>query len=252
MPPERLIERNVMKPHAAMLALAGMLGLHAAHAGPADYVYTPTVEAGETELDFKFGTEDGSPRKSVGTFGLGYGVNDWWFTEAYVKYAKEGSGIKYDAFEWENKFQLTETGKYPLDIGFITEIEIPRNNDEGIEFKFGPLLQSEFGKLQLNGNLLFERRFDAAEAAPTEIGYQWQAKYRWLPSLEYGMQGFGEMGEWNHWEPSAEQEHKLGPAVFGKLAMGHHTAIKYNAAWLFGLTDHTPDNTFRLQTELEF
>lgn len=242
-----------MKFKAASLAALGMLCLQTAHASPTDYVYTPTVEAGETEIDFKFGTEDNSPRESMASLGLGHGVNDWWFTEAYVKYAREGSGgIKYDAFEWENKFQLTETGKYPVDIGLITEIEIPKNNDEGIEFKFGPLFQSEFGKLQLNGNVLFEKHFDAAESAPTEMAYQWQAKYRWLPSFEYGMQGFGEMGEWNHWESSSNQEHKIGPAIFGKLAMSHRTAIKYNAAWLFGLTENTPDNTFRLQTELEF
>lgn len=241
-----------MKLKAATLAAMGLLCLQAAHAGPADYVYTPTVEAGEKEIDFKFGTEDSDPRKSVGSIGLGYGANDWWFTEVYVKYAKEGNGIKYDAFEWENKFQLTETGKYPVDIGLITEIEIPKDNDEGIEFKFGPLFQTELGKLQLNANVLFEKHFDAADSSPTEMAYQLQAKYRWLPSLEYGIQGFGEMGEWNHWNAASDQEHKYGPAIFGKIALGGHTAIKYNAAWLFGLTDNTPDNTFRTQVELEF
>jgi len=48
-----------------------------AHAGPADYVYTPIVEKGEKEIDFKFGTADSDPRKSVGTLGLGYDANDW-------------------------------------------------------------------------------------------------------------------------------------------------------------------------------
>lgn len=242
-----------MKFNAAILAALGMLCLQTTQAGPADYVYTPTVEEGEREIDFKSGTADSDPRKTLATVGLGYGVNDWWFTEVYVKYAKEGSNnMKYDAFEWENKFQLTETGKYPIDIGLITEIEIPKNRDEGIELKLGPLFQSESGKLQLNGNILFEKRFDAAASSPTEMAYQWQAKYRWLPKFEYGLQGFGDMGEWNHWETTAEQSHKIGPAVFGKLPAGRHLAIKYNAAWLFGLTSSTPDNTFRMQVELEF
>lgn len=242
-----------MKLNAAILAATGILCLQAAHAGPADYVYTPTVEAGEKEIDFKFGTADEDPRNTQGSVGLGYGVNDWWFTEAYVKYAKEGSGgIKYDAFEWENKFQLTETGKYPVDIGFITEIEFPKDNDEGTELKLGPLFQTEFGKLQLNGNVLFERHFNAATSSTTEMGYQWQVKYRWQQNFEYGLQGFGEVGEWNHWESTSDQSHKVGPAIFGKLPAGNHLAIYYNAAWLFGLTDGTPDNTFRAQVELEF
>jgi hypothetical protein len=80
-----------MKLNAAILAVMGMLCLQAAHAGPADYVYTPTVEEGEKEIDFKFGTADSDPRKTLGSVGLGYGVNNWWFTEVYVKYAKEGS-----------------------------------------------------------------------------------------------------------------------------------------------------------------
>lgn len=242
-----------MKSQAAWIAALGMLCLQSAHAGPADYVYTPMVEKGEREIDFKSGSADQDPRKTVATLGFGYGANDWWFTEAYVKYAKEGSdSLKYDAFEWENKFQLTETGKYPVDVGFITEIEVAHDSDEGIELKIGPLFQTEFGKLQLNGNLLFEKVVDAAESSPTVMGYQYQVKYRWLPELEYGLQGFGEMGEWNDWATADEQSHKVGPALFGKFALGDRQAIKYNTAWLFGVSDGAPDNTFRLQVEYEF
>lgn len=241
-----------MKLQAACAAV-GLLCLQSAYAGPADYVYTPMVERGETELDFKFGTQDSDPRKTVGTLGLGYGVNDWWFTEAYLKYTKEGSdGLKYDAFEWENKFQLTETGKYPADVGFIAEVEIPHDRDEGIELKVGPLFQTETGQWQFNANILFEKKFDAAVSSSTEIGYQWQVKYRWQPTFEYGLQGFGEMGKWNDWKASEDQSHKIGPAMFGKAHISEHTAIKYNAAWLFGISDSAPDNTFRMQIELEF
>ena len=45
---------------------------------------------------------------------------------------------RVDAIEWENKlFQLTETGKYPIDVGFIMEFELPRDRSEGNEFPFG-------------------------------------------------------------------------------------------------------------------
>lgn len=242
-----------MKLQAAFVAVTGIFCLNFANAGPADYVYTPMVEEGETEIEFKAGTQDSDPRKSAAMLGMGYGVNAWWFTEAYVKYAKEGGdGFKYDAFEWENKFQLTETGKYPVDVGLITEIEIPKDRDEGIEFKVGPLFQMESGKWQYNLNALLERKFDAAEPSDTEMGYQWQVKYRHQPAFEYGLQGFGEMGEWNDWEASDEQSHKAGPAIFGKVKMDGQTAIKYNIACLFGLSDGAPDNTLRLQAEYEF
>ena len=226
-------------------------------AGPADYVYTPAVEYGEKEIDFKFGTdkEQDGTRKTVTSLGFGYGATEYWFTELYLKREREGSE-RLTLAEWENKFQLTETGKYMVDVGLITEIEAPlTNGNEPYEFKIGGLFQKEFGKTQLNANLLFERKFgpkDADDHYVTEIGYQWQAKYRWKQELEFGLQGLGEMGEWNDWEPSDAQSHKIGPAIFGKLELGQKQAIKYNAAMLFGVSDAAPDHTFRMQAEYEF
>ena len=226
-------------------------------AGPADYVYTPMVEQGEKEIDFKSGAakEADGTRTSVNSIGFGYGATDYWFTEVYVKREKSGSDGLSIA-EWENKFQLTETGKYAVDIGLITEIEVPMNNNKApYEFKFGPLFQTEFGKLQLNGNLLFERKFgrnETNEPQNTEFGYQWQAKYRYKPEFELGMQGMGETGAWNHWDSSDNQNHRFGPAVFGKVKLASKQAIKYNAALLFGVSKVSPDHTLRMQVEYEF
>jgi len=228
-----------------------------AFAGPADYVYTPTVEYGEREIDFKYGTArqpDGTLRQ-VTSLGVGYGAREYWFTEVYLKQERSGNQDTTLA-EWENKFQLTETGQYPVDLGLITELEAPLSGNAPWELKLGPLFQTEFGKLQLNGNLLFERAFGKADESgvpfSTNLGYQWQAKYRWQPAFEFGMQGLGEMGKWNDWSKQAEQTHSIGPAAFGKFALGNRQAIKYNAAWLFGASTAAPDNTFRMQVEYAF
>ncbi len=226
-------------------------------AGPADYVYTPMVEQGEKEVDFKSGTAkqlDGT-RSTVNSMGFGYGASEYWFTEVYLKREKSGSdGLSI--VEWENKFQLTETGKYPVDIGLITEIEVPMNNNKApYEFKFGPLFQTEFGHVQLNGNLLFERKFgrnETNEPQNTEFGYQWQAKYRFKPEFELGMQGMGETGAWNDWSSTSNQNHRFGPAVFGKVKLAPKQAVKYNAALLFGSSQAAPNHTLRLQVEYEF
>ena len=234
----------------------GMLYVGQAAAGPADYVYTPIVEESEKEIDFKFGTAKGQDgtRTTVSTLGFGYGATSYWFTEIYLIHEREaGDGLTLA--EWENKFQLTETGKYAVDVGLITEIEAPlSNNDAPWEFKIGPLFQTEFGKLQLNANVLFERKFagDSADQHVTEMGYQWQAKYRLQPTLEFGLQSFGEVGKWNDWAPQDEQEHKIGPAIFGKFTVSEKQKIKYNAAWLLGVNDTAPNNTFRMQVEYEF
>lgn len=236
----------------------GISSAQNAFAGAADYVYTPDVEYGEREIDFKFGKN--TPQAGVGTssgasLGFGYGATEYWFTEVYLKQERSGSTDSNIA-EWENKFQLTDTGKYPVDYGLITELEAPLSANTPWEFKFGPLFQTEFGKLQLNGNLLFERAFGASNGSGvpynTNFSYQWQAKYRWQPTLEFGFQGMGDMGKWNEWDDQMNQSHRSGPAVFGKLKLGNRQAIRYNAAWLFGTSNAAPNHTFRMQVEYEF
>jgi hypothetical protein len=244
------------------LLAAAVLSLPAfASAGPSDYVRVPAVEYGEREIDFKYGTakmkdSEGGERESAGSLGFGYGATPWWFTEAYVKYEKEGGAkTRYDAFEWENKFQLTEQNQYFVDVGAFIELEVPRErHEEGYEIAFGPLFQFDTGPLRWNLNPVFEKVVHShdGESHPTELLYQAQVAYR-LAALDVGVQAFGEMGKWNQWAPRDEQQHRIGPAVFGKVKMGEgRQAIRYNAAVLFGETRATPHTTFRVQAEYEF
>ena len=228
-------------------------------ANPADYIFNPIVEYGEREIDFKAGVVTPQvPSRAQGvSLGYGYGAKEYWFTEVYLKQEYSGS-TDANLVEWENKFQLTETGKYPVEVGFITELELPLDKDARCDLNIGPLFQTEFGKLQLNGNLLFERQFgntsNSGGPVNTEFNYQWQAKYRWRPILEFGMQGLGDMGKWNEWYSQANQFHRIGPAIFGKLALGGRQAIKYNAAWLLreSTSAHNANHTLRMQIEYEF
>jgi hypothetical protein len=237
------------------LALSSFLSARPAAAAPSDYVVTPIVEEGEREIDFKAGTRklrDGT-RESAWSIGFGYGATSWYFTELYAKWHHEpGQQSAFDAWEWENRFQLTETGKYPIDVGFLLEIERPKDRSEGYEYRWGPLLQSEFGLWQANLNVLIEKHIRAAETEKAELGYQWQLKYRWKPSLEAGVQGFGAVGPWNDWASSKEQSHIAGPALFGRIKVGNHQAIKYNAGLLVGLNNASPKHTLRVQAEYEF
>jgi hypothetical protein len=236
--------------------LCGLLFAAPALAGPADYVYTPTVEYGEREIDIKYGstTPAAGDRVQVASVGFGYGATQSWFTEIYVKRERDGSQDATLA-EWENKFALTEPGKYPVDVGLVTELEAPISDNLPWEFKLGPLFQTEFGKMQLNGNLLFERAFGKADESGvpyvTNMSYQWQVKYRLQQTFEFGMQGLGELGKWDNWSSRHEQSHVVGPAAFGKIRLGNNRAVKYNTAWLFGTGNAAPNHTFRVQIEYE-
>jgi hypothetical protein len=244
-----------LKSYACIALATALLAPLKTAAAPADYVYTPDVEYGEKEIDFKAGTarKQDNPGDSASSIGFGYGAKEWWFTEIYVKHVREnGEGTKLDAFEWENKFQLTEPGEHPIDVGVLLEIERPRNHAEGWEMKWGPLFQVDIGKVQLNANTLIQRNYRADGPAESDFMYQWQAKYRWTRAFEFGVQGFGETGKWNHWALPEERTHRTGPAVFGKLPLGNGQAVKYNAAVLFAAAKAAPDHTLRMQVEYEF
>ena len=90
-----------------LIAGLSLLYIGSVAAGPADYVYTPNVEQGEKEVDFKYGAtnqQDGA-HANVTSLGFGYGATEYWFTEVYLKREREGSEGLTIA-EWENKFQL--------------------------------------------------------------------------------------------------------------------------------------------------
>ena len=241
----------------ASLALASTLMSFPAFAGPADYIYSPTVEYGEREIDFKFGTArlPGGDRANATSIGFGWGVTPRWFTEVYAKWHRDpGATNSFDAWEWENKFQLTETGQWPVDIGFLLEIERPKDRTGGYEVRWGPLFQMDVTPaVQANVNPLIQKNVRAAAAGPALLGYQWQVKYRSMPQFEFGAQGIGEVGPWSHWDPTSAQTHIAGPAVFGKVRVGgNKQVIKYNAGLLFGMTSGSPRTTLRMQAEYEF
>lgn len=238
--------------------LAAIAVSSAARANPADYIYLPAVEYGEREVDVKYGTSTprpGNPTASGASIGLGYGAGERWFTEVYLKQERV-AGQAANLAEWENKFQLTETGQYAVDLGLITEIEAPLSANAAWELSAGPLLQTEFGRLQLNANLIFRHAYarpdETGVPSATNLFYQWQVKYNWQPALDYGLQGMGGMGQWNNWSAQASQPHMAGPAVMGKFPLAGRQSIRYNAGCLFGLSGAAPRATLRAQVEYEF
>ena len=98
--------------YRSIALLFGVIQAGTVIASPADYVYTPTVEYGEKEVDFKAGAARLKDRTltQAASLGFGYGATETWFTEFYLKQETTGNQVANLA-EWENKFQLTETGK---------------------------------------------------------------------------------------------------------------------------------------------
>jgi hypothetical protein len=143
-------------------------------------------------------------------------------------------------------------GQYPVDVAFHTNVERAADGSGEVGAEFGPVLQTEFGRTQLNLNVFLSRDYRTESAEPMQIAYQWQVKYRWIAKLQFGAQGFGEMGEWNHWLPRAQQSHRAGPALFGSWRLRDGHEWKYEAAYLVGKNSARHANSVAMRIQYAF
>ncbi len=252
----RLIERPVepRKAKTLVIALAGLLASAAAFADPGYYLVTVYENEGEANLNFRYWTVK-FPRAAEVIWpeiGVGYGVTKRWHTELLGSYiGSSGMATRFSSLNWQNDFLLTQ-GQYDFDLALHTNLIRNHGRPGSSALEFGPVLQTELGRMQINANLIFERNFDSVASTPTQLKYQWQAKYRWKPEFQFGLQGFGELGDWNHWAPRKQQSHRAGPMISGTVPVGATDAIKYQVALLSGSIYGTGGRMFSMRLQYVF
>ena len=223
-------------------------------ADPGYYLVSVYENEGEASIDYRYWTVKfpGRPVQTWPEIGFGYGVSKRWYTEFYASYIG-GTGVatKLSTLNWQNDYLLTQ-GQYPFDLAVHTNLIWNRDRADGVEIEVGPALQTDVGRTQLNANVFLERRFDGVVPSPTKLKYQWQVKHRWKPWLHFGLQGFGELGPWDHWSPHARQSHRAGPVLSGSWDVGARQQIKYQAAWLNGKIYGRPGSMFSMRLQYAF
>ncbi len=215
-------------------------------------VYSPYVEEGELELEWKGGytidddsDTDGAWKQKLA---IGYGFTPFWFSEIYGEVEKEGeSGADPDftALEWENRFQITQPGEYFVDVGALAALE--RNTAGGADKgEVGLLLAKDTGAFSHTANVIAEREFGEESSDDTEVEFAWNSRYRFNPAFEPGVElysGFGSLSDGSSFD---EDSHQIGLVAQGKIG-----AVKYNAGYLFGLSDSAPDGQVKAILEYE-
>jgi len=209
-----------------------------AHAAdPGYYVVTAYDNAGQRAIDFRYWTvqAQGDREWIWPELGFSYGVNSRWTTELFTSYIGTSNwDVVPSTLNWQNDVLLTQ-GEWPFDLALHLNLYAERDRAEGNAWEFGPAFQTELGpRTQLNANIFFERYFRTEEPGPTELKYQWQIKRRVPPHWAFGLQGFGELGPWDHWSARAAQSHRAGPAVFATLPLRDGRSVQLQAAYLIG------------------
>jgi hypothetical protein len=187
-------------------------------------------------------------------FSVGYGVTDYWKPElALVLEQRKGRDLKADALEFENTFQVLPTDAYFVNAGLLATFEISLRDDVQT-FEFGPLVQLPLGRLTNTANAIFERSFGGDRETPT-VGfeYAWQSAVDIAGGFGAGFEAFGEIEKIANDPPSADdQEHRIGPVALFEAEIGDWGEIGIELGFLFGLTNATPDNTFKFNLEYEW
>jgi hypothetical protein len=222
-------------------------------ADPGYYVVTVYDDPGARSVDFRYWVvrSPGDGAVAWPEIGLAWNPTGRWYTEVLASYVGGYDfPTRLSTLNWQNDYLLTQ-GQYPLDLALHTLLVRPQNPAAGGALEFGPALQTDVGRTQLNFNLVFERSFGSTATDPTQLKYQWQVRHRWRPGLHFGAQGFGELGPWKHWSPRGEQSHRAGPALFGQVPLGAQS-LSWQAAYLSGSTYATHGSMFTMRVKLDF
>ncbi len=234
------------------LLLLGAVGNSAAFG--LDEIYTPNAEYREISIEYsRSGAFD--PRAALngaqsGEFTLEAGVTPRLQLEVSGQSSKDpGSAMQLQAREIEARYQLLESGEYWLDAGVLLAYANSTLSGQADSLEMKLLLKNDSGKFTHTANIGFSQdvgRYAEHSGGP-DWAFLWNSRYRFSSAFQPGIElqsGLGQHAQLGHFN---EQEHYLGPSIYGKL-FNH---LKYQAAYLYGISDPAARHALRLLVEYE-
>ena len=212
---------------------------------------SPYIEPGKTKAEWQgFYSHDEDDSKDMAwkqNFILGYGVNEYWKTQFRTAYEKGGQGDDPDitASAFENTFALTKRGEHYFDVAIKADYQ---------HFYSGETADNISTKLIVGRNTqdflhIFNFRIthDIGSDTHNSGGIAWSTRYKYSPEIQPALEIYNDFGSIDKENVFRNQNRSVGPAVSGRIS-----GIDYQAGVLFGLTDSTPDETFKLSIGYQF
>jgi hypothetical protein len=183
---------------------------------------------------------------------LTYGLTDRIEAAAYLDFAMpSGHGFWYAGSKFRLRGRLFDPGVLPVDLGWYAELEwhkTPQFDDADLELELKPIIEKDFGRLQLVLNPVFEKVLvGAGDNQGFEFGYRNGVYYRWMRYLSPGVEFYGGAGLIDDTDPLAEQQHYIFPVLWGELPDG----IEYSLGPGFGLTRGSDHVLVKFNIDLE-
>jgi len=210
-----------------------------------DKVYHPYVQALEREFEYRYFYQRQTDHPKNNTMGqkLGYGfsVADRVAFELYLNTERVlPEDYSLTGYEAEVRWMLTEQGQYDADWGLLFEFE-RQNRNENYEFTTGLLMEKEYGPTSLTMNLLAVYEWGKTIGNEWETEFRAQYRYRYMPAVQPSIELY-----------IGEDYRGAGPGFMGVHKFNNIEQLKWEAALIVAIDNHTIDRTIRFALEYEF
>jgi FTR1 family protein len=251
------ISSRIRAPAKAAAATAALLviSLWPLPAGAVGKMTTPYIVKGELEIEWQGSyafdhraDKDGGQEHE---FEIEYGLTNWWLMELAGAFERENDdedkNLNFSEVELATRFQLTEPGEHWLDAGLqLAYIHVLEDDSaKAVEAKL--LLAKDVGRFSHLANIVFETEIGNHAEHGVAAEFAWNTRYRYDMHFEPGIEWHSDFGIIDDGSDFNEQEHVVGPAVFGRIT----PHIKYQVGYFAGLSRESPDHSFRGNLEYE-
>lgn len=221
-----------------------------AHAAPGlgDEVYGAEIEAGELELESRYGALAGGPADGEDALKLeaAYSVSNSLRLAALGEFNRNPGGPrKASAAGVEAIYRLGKVGDFGIAV--YGEYEIGIDRPDSTETKL--IIQRHKGPLDLRLNLIAEKQL--AGHSPVEFSYAGSIDYRVAGEFSLGARAFGDLGTVNHVGPSAD--HYVGPVAKIEIdELGPEIELETGYLFAIGATRQEAKGQVRVMLGIEF
>jgi hypothetical protein len=219
-----------------------------------DEIYSPNTEYRELSLEYNgsrtFDSHSDKNDAQEHEIALEAGVLPRLTLEVSGGFAKDpDDSLNLEDVEIEGRYQFVEQGEYWMDSGLLVAYGFSTLSHEPDTLETKLLLQKDIGKITTTANIGFEQTVGKNSSGTGGPDYVvlLNSRYRYSPEFQPGIEIQSDLGQSSTLHHFDEQEHYIGPAVYGKL-FGN---LKYQAAWLFGASDAAATSSARALLEYE-